>query len=94
VLETATQIRPENCPIKGNINPKGEKIYHAPWSKHYARTRVDLSKGERLSAQLPRPVCQSSTRPSKGAPVQAPFRSAASFLTVQAFDVENKPIEQ
>jgi len=34
-------------PIKGNINAKGEKIYHALWSKHYAATKIDTSKGER-----------------------------------------------
>ncbi len=38
---------PGNCPIKGNFNAKAEKIYHAPWSKHYAATRIDTSKGER-----------------------------------------------
>jgi len=38
---------PGNYPIKGNINAKGEKIYHAPWSKHYAATKIDTSKGER-----------------------------------------------
>ncbi|MBY3359352.1 thermonuclease family protein [Rhizobium laguerreae] len=35
------------CPIKGNINSKQEKIYHAPWSKDYAKTKVDTHKGER-----------------------------------------------
>jgi endonuclease YncB( thermonuclease family) len=45
--ETAVQIMPGNCPIKGNINAKGERIYHAPWSKHYAKTQIDTSKGER-----------------------------------------------
>lgn len=35
------------CPIKGNISNKGEKIYHTPWSPHYARTRIDEEKGER-----------------------------------------------
>lgn len=46
--ETAAQVTPsKNCPIKGNISAKGERIYHAPWSKHYARTRIDTSKGER-----------------------------------------------
>jgi len=38
---------PGNYPIKGNINAKGEKIYHALWSKHYAATKIDTSKGER-----------------------------------------------
>ncbi len=36
------------CNIKGNINNKGERIYHVPGQKHYDRTRIDKSKGERL----------------------------------------------
>lgn len=35
------------CPIKGNINRQGEKIYHTPWSPWYDRTRIDESKGQR-----------------------------------------------
>lgn len=35
------------CPIKGNINRKGERIFHTPWSPHYERTRIDESAGER-----------------------------------------------
>ena len=38
---------PEGCPIKGNISKKGERIYHAPWSPAYAKTRIDESRGER-----------------------------------------------
>ena len=46
--ESAAQLLPNtDCPIKGNINRKGEKIYHAPWSRSYERTRVDETKGER-----------------------------------------------
>ena len=36
-----------NCPIKGNINRKGERIYHVPWSPSYERTRINLRNGER-----------------------------------------------
>lgn len=36
-----------DCPIKGNISRHGERIYHAPWSRSYNKTRVDESKGER-----------------------------------------------
>lgn len=44
---TATaQVAPEGCPIKGNISKNG-RIYHAPWSRHYKRTRINLAKGER-----------------------------------------------
>lgn len=35
------------CPIKGNINRDGDRIYHTPWSPHYERTRIDESEGER-----------------------------------------------
>lgn len=35
------------CPIKGNINRQSEKIYHAPWSKDYKKTKIDTRKGER-----------------------------------------------
>lgn len=38
---------PDGCPIKGNITAAGERIYHAPWSRWYDRTRVNLSAGER-----------------------------------------------
>ena len=35
------------CKIKGNINAKGEKIYHMPGSQYYERTQIDLPQGER-----------------------------------------------
>ena len=44
--DAAQQTAPEGCPIKGNISKNG-RIYHMPWSKWYARTRIDPSKGER-----------------------------------------------
>lgn len=37
----------EGCPIKGNIARSGERIYHAPWSKYYARTKIDEAEGEK-----------------------------------------------
>ena len=37
-----------NCPIKGDINKKGERIYHTPWgSRTYKRTKINTAKGER-----------------------------------------------
>jgi hypothetical protein len=37
-----------NCPIKGNINRDGERIYHTPWgSRSYERTKINTAKGER-----------------------------------------------
>lgn len=32
--------------IKGNINSKGEKIYHMPHQRDYNRTKIDENKGE------------------------------------------------
>jgi type II secretory pathway predicted ATPase ExeA len=37
---------PEGCYIKGNINSKGDRIYHAPGMSSYSATRIDESKGE------------------------------------------------
>jgi len=37
----------DGCNIKGNINGKGERIYHVPGSSSYDDTVVDESKGER-----------------------------------------------
>lgn len=38
---------PTDCDIKGNINSKGEHVYHTCASPWYERTRIDESKGER-----------------------------------------------
>lgn len=43
----ATAEAPSGCPIKGNLSRKGERIYHAPWSHWYGRTRVNEENGER-----------------------------------------------
>ena len=38
---------PGKCRIKGNINRRGERIYHMPGSRWYARTKISPQKGER-----------------------------------------------
>ena len=38
---------PDGCNIKGNINSKGGKIYHAPGTRSYGATKISESKGER-----------------------------------------------
>ncbi|QNA83797.1 thermonuclease family protein [Sphingomonas sp. So64.6b] len=35
------------CTIKGNINTKGDRIYHLPGSRDYPDVRIDLRHGER-----------------------------------------------
>jgi len=45
---TAASAAPSgNCAIKGNISSKGERIYHSPGQRDYARTRIRTDKGER-----------------------------------------------
>lgn len=34
------------CPIKGNINSKGEQIFHMPGQRDYCRTAIDEAAGE------------------------------------------------
>ena len=38
---------PVKCVIKGNINSKGQQIYHLPGMEWYDRTQINESKGER-----------------------------------------------
>lgn len=35
------------CNIKGNISRKGERIYHVPGQKYYAKTQINERQGER-----------------------------------------------
>ena len=43
----ASSDAPQGCAIKGNVNAKGERIYHMPWSRYYAAVRMDEAKGKR-----------------------------------------------
>ena len=49
MLEEAagTPVGADGCLIKGNINRRGDRIYHMPFHQHYGRTRIDENKGER-----------------------------------------------
>ena len=38
---------PGGCNIKGNVNTRGERIYHVPGQKYYDKTRISASHGER-----------------------------------------------
>jgi endonuclease YncB( thermonuclease family) len=38
----------QTCLIKGNINNKGELIYHVPGQRFYEQTIIDPAKGERM----------------------------------------------
>jgi hypothetical protein len=36
-----------HCVIKGNVNDKGERIFHLPTSAYYGATVIDTARGER-----------------------------------------------
>ncbi len=42
-----TFVGSSGCSIKGNISNKGERIYHLPGQKFYAKTKISEGKGER-----------------------------------------------
>jgi hypothetical protein len=44
---TTQDVPDPNCPIKGNINAKGDRIYHVPGNESYAETVITPAKGER-----------------------------------------------
>ena len=46
-MKAGSTASSSDCPIKGNITSNGERIYHAPWSRSYGKTRINESKGER-----------------------------------------------
>ncbi|WP_143748445.1 sunset domain-containing protein [Mesorhizobium carmichaelinearum] len=39
--------RKVGCDIKGNINERGEHIYHVPGQEYYLATRINTARGER-----------------------------------------------
>lgn len=39
---------PECLMIKGNINAKGQKLYHIPGMRNYNQVKIDESKGEKF----------------------------------------------
>ena len=41
------EITDKNCPIKGNINRSGERIYHLPGGRYHAQTKINIAKSER-----------------------------------------------
>lgn len=44
---SAPATQSANCKIKGNINSKGDRIYHVVGGESYERTRIDTRAGER-----------------------------------------------
>jgi endonuclease YncB( thermonuclease family) len=46
-ISSNNQQENQGCPIKGNVNKKGEKIYHLPWQNSYLKTKIDMTRGER-----------------------------------------------
>jgi endonuclease YncB( thermonuclease family) len=46
-IANAPADRARACPIKGNVSSSGERIYHLPWQRDYARVEVNEKAGER-----------------------------------------------
>ena len=47
-LPATAQSPPDSrCVIKGNVNAKGERIYHPPGWRYYGATVIDPRRGER-----------------------------------------------
>jgi hypothetical protein len=46
-LAMATTAPPDGCTIKGNVNRKGERIFHMPGDRNYERVRMTKGGGER-----------------------------------------------
>jgi endonuclease YncB( thermonuclease family) len=44
---TSSEFHRSGCDIKGNINRKGERIYHVPGGLSYSNTVIDTTRGER-----------------------------------------------
>lgn len=42
-----TAATPAECIVKGNVNRKGEKIYHLPGEPGYDRIKMNKGRGER-----------------------------------------------
>lgn len=47
MLVLSAPVLAEECNIKGNVNTRGERIYHVPGQKYYDETRISESHGER-----------------------------------------------
>ncbi len=45
--QTVESDRAPDCPIKGNINREGGRVYHLPWQASYPRTKINERTGER-----------------------------------------------
>ena len=46
-LSSAAFAQSVECNIKGNVNTRGERIYHVPGQKYYDETEISASHGER-----------------------------------------------
>jgi hypothetical protein len=55
----AAHITSASCNIKGNISARGERIYHMPDQKYYAKTIIDHGAGERW-------FCSEAEAPAEG----------------------------
>lgn len=58
MLSTALAGLGQNCPIKGNVSTKGERIYHVPGQQYYNDTVIQSSHGERWFCSVAKAVAR------------------------------------
>jgi endonuclease YncB( thermonuclease family) len=46
-VDHGVTLRRSGCDIKGNINRRGDRIYHTPGDRHYEQTQITANRGER-----------------------------------------------
>jgi len=47
LIASSASAQQGECNIKGNVNTRGERIYHVPGQKYYNDTEISASHGER-----------------------------------------------
>ena len=67
-----------DCLIKGNVNRKGERIYHLPGSSTYAKIRMDRAQNRWFCSEAEAKAA--GWRPAKGTHVGMPPASAKSHI--------------
>ena len=62
--EAAGQQGPNGCPVKGNVNSKGERIYHVAGGRFYERVKIKPKEGDRCF-RTPQEAQAAGFRPSQ-----------------------------
>jgi endonuclease YncB( thermonuclease family) len=75
-------VAPANCPIKGNINAKGRRLYFVPWHRAYAHSPVRQIQ-RRHSTGVPSMAVAIRSTARTSAPAASPNSRASSSVLHQ-----------